>query len=94
MAAHPLYGETREALAGVVDGAEALIAEFRERLQDAAYALDQAQRDAAERMNIAVPAPYELPPPAPDPLYSSRDGWREATEKLIAYRNLGGDLEG
>jgi hypothetical protein len=33
---------------------------------------------------------------APEPLYSSRDDWREATEKLIAYRDLGdlgGDLD-
>jgi hypothetical protein len=29
------------------------------------------------------------PREAPEPLYSSRDDWREATEKLIAYRDLG-----
>jgi hypothetical protein len=97
MQAHPLYDETREALAPILDGAETVIAEFREQLQESAAALDQAQRAAAERMNIAVPKPYELPTPelsstAPDPLYSSRDDWREATEKLIAYRDLG-DLD-
>jgi hypothetical protein len=33
----------------------------------------------------------EIDATAPEPLYSSRDDWREATEKLIACRNLGGD---
>jgi hypothetical protein len=71
-------------------------AKFQDQLQAAGDALDEAQRDAAERMNIAIPEPYELPTPelatAPDPLYSSRDDWRTATERLIAYRDLGGDL--
>lgn len=101
MQAHPLYAETRAALAPHIVSAEQAIEdfrgqcqEFRERLQGVADALERAQREAAERMNIAIPEPYEMPiaelPPAPEPLYSSREDWREATEKLIAYRRLVG----
>jgi hypothetical protein len=36
MRAHPIYDETREAMAGVLGGAKMLIEKFCERLQDAA----------------------------------------------------------
>jgi len=96
--ANPAYGETRAALATILDGAEALITEFQAELQAAADELDAAQNAAAEKLNVDLPDPYEPVEPeisatAPEPLYSSRDDWREATEKLIAYRDLAGDLD-
>ncbi len=56
----------------------------------------QAQCNAHEKLkDMAVPEPYETPQPittsAPELLYSSRDDWRAATEKLIGYRDLGVD---
>jgi hypothetical protein len=103
--AHPAYEETREALGAILDGADTQIGELRDQLeaalQAAADELDAAQTAGIEKLKIDLPVPYEQAAPeitatAPDPLYSSRADWRRATERLIAYRDLGdlgGDLD-
>jgi hypothetical protein len=84
--AHPLYVETRAEIAEALDNAEAVIDE----LQAAAEALDEKQRAAAERLNVALPEPYEMPQPeittpVPEPLFDSKEDWSEATRRLIEY---------
>jgi hypothetical protein len=92
--AHPLYAETAAALGAILDEAEATIGTFETQWQEAADKLQAAQADSIEKLKVDLPPPYEpveleMTAKAPEPLYSSRDDWREATEKLIAYRNLG-----
>jgi hypothetical protein len=86
--AHPLYAETRAEITEALDEAGTVVDE----LQVAAEALDDTQRAAAERLNLAIPEPYEMPEPeieatAPEPLFDSNDDWASATRKLIEYRS-------
>jgi hypothetical protein len=96
LAAHPLYAETREALTAILDKAATEIGLFEENWLKLADEMRDKAADAAEKLKVDLPPPYEpielRLAEAPEPLYSSRDDWREATEKLIAYRNLG-DLD-
>ena len=95
------YDETRAPLAAIVDKAEAQIEAFTGAWQKLADELEAGAAAAVEKLNVALPDPHEpvelaIMATAPEPLYSSRDDWREATEKLIAYRDLGdlgGDLD-
>jgi hypothetical protein len=73
-------------------------ARFRFCFAGCCEALADAQNAAVEMLGEIEPPPFVLPEAeitavAPERLYSSLDDWREATDKLIAYRDLGGDLD-
>jgi hypothetical protein len=69
-----------------------LFAEIAARPPRPGYAV---QDETTVLQQDGLPPPYEMPEPEiavepPEPLYSSLDAWCDATEKLIAYRDLGG----
>jgi hypothetical protein len=85
--AHPAYEGIRERIETRLNDLQVAAEAFNAAIEP----LTEIQEASAAELHSSLPPAPDLPKSkieafAPDPLFWSRDDWREATEKLIEYR--------